>query len=768
MGFGQELIESQVCLSHFEREQRVGLAFIALASLLSFLAVVTFFSLYLRNLIRSIRLSTDGSWRFFSTDIDSYFLSLMLADCLLSVGGLMNIKWIIIGHSSCGHYCSAQGAIQQLGAPGVALSNIAISLHTFFVIFFNWNSKSWLVPTAVNLFLWTYLSLLVVIGYVVHQSPGLNFFSPTPTWCWIDKKFVVERLIGDYVYPWLACLLLLVVYSLLFFRLRGWVSVTPDRWSRIRLVRRGSSNRLTQGEFGRAIEDNSESGIGTLIGRQKASKMLWYPVCYIILILPMSIVRWIHFTNDDNPPPFILTAAVATLFKLSGLVNVVLYMLTRPNLLLFRGQNPSARQSGPIAPRSSTRQEGLQQTHTEEVYEFDPLPTSGGSPASPDVHSASTYGSFAAMQLRSPASQTDPGKLDISHIDFAPLAINIPSSRLSNMSGVWERFGKEDPSSRPFTPLTAKFRRSNDDLLRPTSKLPVNEASYIPLLREEASIRTPRPQSRQRRPSPLSRQIRSSFEALTQPRIHSFSPAWEETVRDILKRDNGAKAAFATSAHSSNIRTSTIERIQLEDSSHGRKDREKEMEQLEWTFPAQSPQLHLTFQGAHPRHSHHPQVSSTSDEAPMYHLPMRAQKRPAIRESSYFRRSIMPPSSYRTPSLQELMSPSTSEPTPPFTPTSTLSTSRSPAISTPRTASYTFIPPSQDVRIRPKPSLESPLRQQPIIVAQDDEEQYSRQYVVEEKGPFATDLRLRDSRSRASALRKGRKPSKVTFNLVNP
>ena len=150
----------------------------------------------------------------------------------------------------------------------------------------------------------------------------------------------------------------------------------------------------------------------------------------------------------------------------------------------------------------------------------------------------------------------------------------------------------------------------------------------------------------------------------------------------------------------------------------------------------------------------------------MYHLPMRAQKRPAIRESTYFRRSIMPPGSYRTPSLQELMSPNTSERTPPFTPTSTLSTSRSPAISTPRTASYTFIPPSQDMRGGQKPSLESPLRQQPVIVGQDDDEQYSRQYVVEEKGPFATDLRLRDSRSRASALRKGRKASKVTFNLL--
>ncbi len=86
----------------------------------------------------------------------------------------MNIRWIIIGHSSCGHYCSAQGTIQQLGAPGVALSNIvsihhsaphdklsktkqAIALHTFFVIFFNWNSKNWLIPTAVNILIWAYL-----------------------------------------------------------------------------------------------------------------------------------------------------------------------------------------------------------------------------------------------------------------------------------------------------------------------------------------------------------------------------------------------------------------------------------------------------------------------------------------------------------------------------------------------------------------------------------------------------------------------------------
>lgn len=115
------------------------------------------------------------------------------------------------------------------------------------------------------------------------------------------EEVTSNRATGDYVYPWLACLLLLVVYSLLFFRLRGWVSVTPDRWSRIRF-RRGSSNRLTQGEFGRAIEDNGESGIGTLIGRQKASKMLWYPVCYIVSIDSLLVYR--HANQNIFPCRF--------------------------------------------------------------------------------------------------------------------------------------------------------------------------------------------------------------------------------------------------------------------------------------------------------------------------------------------------------------------------------------------------------------------------------------------------------------------------------
>ncbi len=152
----------------------------------------------------------------------------------------------------------------------------------------------------------------------------------------------------------------------------------------------------------------------------------------------MSIVRWIHFTHDGSPPPFIATAAVATLFKLSGLVNVVLYMLTRPNLLLFRGQASSRGHSRPSASQSAIRHEDPQRV-TEEIFELEEIPISG----SPYVYSANTYGSSAAMQLPSPTPHTNPEDFGHPRQQFMPLAINIPSPRLSNLSNVWERVHKE-------------------------------------------------------------------------------------------------------------------------------------------------------------------------------------------------------------------------------------------------------------------------------------------------------------------------------------
>jgi hypothetical protein len=68
-----------------------------------------------------------------------------------------------------------------------------------------------------------------------------------------------------------------------------------------------------------------------------------YPLAYTLQTLPLSIVRWTTFLDHMQPlaedPTFGGYAAAHLIFffvyRLSGFVNVVLVLTTRPNILLF-------------------------------------------------------------------------------------------------------------------------------------------------------------------------------------------------------------------------------------------------------------------------------------------------------------------------------------------------------------------------------------------------------------------------------------------------
>jgi hypothetical protein len=60
-----------------------------------------------------------------------------------------------------------------------------------------------------------------------------------------------------------------------------------------------------------------------------------YPLSNAILLAPLSIIRWMENAGSN----FITSEeslAVGAVFGLSGLTNVLLFLLIRPNLLLFR------------------------------------------------------------------------------------------------------------------------------------------------------------------------------------------------------------------------------------------------------------------------------------------------------------------------------------------------------------------------------------------------------------------------------------------------
>ena len=65
-------------------------------------------------------------------------------------------------------------------------------------------------------------------------------------------------------------------------------------------------------------------------------------------VLPITIARFITFFNPDTHVPFAATVFADMLFALSGFLNVILFIFTRPNFL------PTRERSTPMILESPT------------------------------------------------------------------------------------------------------------------------------------------------------------------------------------------------------------------------------------------------------------------------------------------------------------------------------------------------------------------------------------------------------------------------------
>ncbi|KAJ1307500.1 hypothetical protein OPQ81_001599 [Rhizoctonia solani] len=365
-GFVDEAqVRERICHSKLELRHQIGLSAIVATGLASSLAVVILLGYVVRNHIQLKRLELAGptkrSSHFFRTHVDFYMLSLLLADLLQGLGAVVNIEWIRGAECYCGALCRAQGVIQTLGETGVAMSTLAISIHTFIVIFFSWHpptgaagARIW--GTVIAL-IWVYLSLCVSVGFAVNEKQLRSaptdvalehFYAPTPFYCWIGQGYLIERILFEYFWIWVTALSSIVLYSTLFLRMRGNISVDPRKWTHVRFHwRRTSSSEMSYvtGPNGVRLQAMATPS-GRLVIKQDtkdALKMLYYPAAYTALTLPLSIARWSTF-NPSAPvqlgrtaaeTPFLATAIVVSIFGLSGVVNVIMFVSTRPNVLGF-------------------------------------------------------------------------------------------------------------------------------------------------------------------------------------------------------------------------------------------------------------------------------------------------------------------------------------------------------------------------------------------------------------------------------------------------
>ncbi|KAG9017613.1 hypothetical protein FRB90_000528 [Tulasnella sp. 427] len=97
----------------------------------------------------------------------------------------------------------------------------------------------------------------------------------------------------------------------------------------------------------RGHETTSNSTTASNGNEKEALKSIWYPISYKAVILPISIARWSSsFMDPESNTPVrqlpITKTAVTTSAIPVGLVNVLVFMLTRPHLLLFDSRHGTA------------------------------------------------------------------------------------------------------------------------------------------------------------------------------------------------------------------------------------------------------------------------------------------------------------------------------------------------------------------------------------------------------------------------------------------
>jgi hypothetical protein len=206
---------------------------------------------------------------------------------------------------------------------GTAIFTFVIGAHTFSLLFLRRKYSG--RTSYIILFLsWGLLLLEMCIENFVLARQGKKgpFYGIAGYWCWITPMHPVERFTTSYLYMFFSAACSFILYSLVFFRLRGNISVSTRYKISFHRRPKVMPGTTIDGIPIQTDDRRVESHLTTL-----AKQMLWYPIAYSILVLPMAASRFSTFSGASVP--FWVTIFTASVFMLHGFINTVLFCTTR-------------------------------------------------------------------------------------------------------------------------------------------------------------------------------------------------------------------------------------------------------------------------------------------------------------------------------------------------------------------------------------------------------------------------------------------------------
>lgn len=284
----------------FSKNGVISLIVAAMLSLVSVLLVLVFF--------------LPGTKTYKRTHILGYFVCLLVSNVIQSTGTVMNIKWTVEGGVFDGPFCRAQGGIKQAGNIGNACWTLALALHLFNLLFLRVKtSRSFFLGTIAVA--WGLILTFVLIGpFAIQNLQKGPYFGVSGNWCWITDEYNSAQFFLEYFFEYVSAGGSFILYTIILLRVRGNLAVVQGKHV-LRFVPRSERWQLS---LGRDFIDSTMLGV--------AQRVIWFPVAYSVLIVPIGAARLSEFAGQKVPAG--VTFFTDFVFNLTGLVNVILLLTT--------------------------------------------------------------------------------------------------------------------------------------------------------------------------------------------------------------------------------------------------------------------------------------------------------------------------------------------------------------------------------------------------------------------------------------------------------
>ncbi|KAF1983827.1 hypothetical protein K402DRAFT_156752 [Aulographum hederae CBS 113979] len=273
---------------------RDGLTAITVLAFLSYLAS---FSLLVILSYRLVKLGRNGRH---ANQFTILIFNLLLADLQQATSFVISAHWLARnGIFNDSDYCWAQGWFVSNGDLASGVFCLAIGIHTFASVIFNYR-LGWKTFCAVVIGLWVGIYACSSIGIVLH---GRELYVRAGAWCWIDARFYYLRFLSHYLFIFLAEFGTILIYLAMYLT---------------------TLYRVRSGYY-------YDSAV-TKQARRAMNLMAVYPAVYVACTIPLASARMASMNHQGVSE---LTLVIAgALITSNGWLDVLLYVCTR-RIMLF-------------------------------------------------------------------------------------------------------------------------------------------------------------------------------------------------------------------------------------------------------------------------------------------------------------------------------------------------------------------------------------------------------------------------------------------------